>query len=107
VAAALLCVACTTLRPVEAPRDELQRRILSGGLLEPGDRVSVTTSDGARHELRVAYVDVDAGLIGGDGQTVRVAEIDALGKRQVSARKTAALAAGVFFGFLFALAGVP
>ena len=107
MAIALVCAACTTLRPVEAPREEIQRQILTGGLLKSGDRVRVTTTDGARHELRVAYVDERMGLVGSDGQTVRVQEIDALDKREVSAWNTAGLAAGLYFGFLFALAGVP
>jgi len=107
IAAALLCTSCTTLRPVEVAREEIQRQILSGTLLRTGDRVSLVTSDGARHELRVADVDVAKSLVVGGGQTVRVGEIDRLDKREVSALKTAALAAGLYFGFLFALAGVP
>jgi hypothetical protein len=103
----LLCAACTTLRPVQAPREEIQRQILDAGLLKPGDRVRIVTSDGTQHDLRVSYVDSNAGLVGGEGETVRIDEIDALDKRAVSAPRTAALAAGLFFGFLFALAGVP
>lgn len=103
----LVCVACTTLRPADAPREEIQRQILSASLLKPGDRVRVTTTDGTRHELRVAYVDERMGLVGSDGQTVRVQEIDTVDKREISAWKTAGLAAGLYFGFLFALAGVP
>jgi hypothetical protein len=106
-AISLLCVACTTLRPVEAPREELQRRILTAGLLETGDRVRLITNDGMQHELRVASVDVGAGLVRGEDQVVRIDEIEALDKREVSALRTAALAAGLYFGFLFALAGVP
>ena len=38
---ALASSACTTLKPTEATPEELQRELLSGTLIQPGDRVAV------------------------------------------------------------------
>ena len=106
-AIATLCAACTTLRPVEAPRDEIQRRILAEELLKPGDKIRVQTTDGTWHDLRVARVDVRAGVISGDDQAVRISDVEALDIRKVSAARTAWLAVGLYLGFQFALGGFP
>jgi len=99
---ALLTGACTSLRPIEAPREEVQRRILSEGLLEPGDRVRLVTADGMAHEFRVARVDVEAGVVSGGDETVRIADVTRLEKREVSALKTGLLIGIPLFGILTA-----
>jgi hypothetical protein len=94
----LLAAACTTLRPIDAPREEIQRQIMSGGLLKQGDKIRVVTSDGATHDLTVASVDAGQGVVTSEKETVRVADIASLEKRRFSALKTSLLAAGAFVG---------
>jgi hypothetical protein len=89
---------CTTLRPVDAPREEIQRRIVSGSLLKPGDKVRLVTSDGATHDFTVASVDPGQGVVTGGTETVQIADIASLEKRTFSALKTSLLAAGAFIG---------
>jgi hypothetical protein len=90
--------ACSTVKPVEAPPEELHRLITSEGLLEPGDRVQLTTADGIRHEFRIVSVDLDEGLIRGAEEAVPIADLIAVQTREVAVGKTTALAAGLYLG---------
>ena len=98
LAAVLLIVACTSLRPVAAPQQEIQRRILSGELLQPGDQVRVVTTDGVVQEFRVGEIKRDEGVLTGEGRTMQVADIVTIEKRERSWLKTGFLAAGVAVG---------
>jgi hypothetical protein len=94
----VLAAACTTLKPVAAPRDEIQRQIMSGALLKAGDKIRLVTSDGATHDLTVASVDPGRGVVAGEIESVRVADIASLEKRRFRALQTSLLAAGAFVG---------
>jgi hypothetical protein len=101
--------ACSTVKPVEAPPEELQRLITSENLLAPGDRVQLVTTDGSRHEFRVTSVNVDEGLIRGEDEAVPIADVIAAQTRKIAIGKTTALAAGLYFGIgvIIALALAP
>jgi hypothetical protein len=94
----LFAAACTTLRPVDALPEEIQRQIVSESLLKPGDKVRLVTNDGATHDFTVASVDPGQGVVNGEHEAVRISDIARLGKRTFSALKTGLLAAGAFFG---------
>jgi hypothetical protein len=88
--------ACTSFSPVEKPAD----RILSEGLLEPGDEVRVVTDDGNVHEFRVDEVNVGQGRLVGTQETVLVAKVVAIEKRAFSPMKTGILVGGLVLGIL-------
>jgi hypothetical protein len=94
VAVVLLACACTSLRPVDASREQLREQIRSGALLAPGDRIRVTTDDGAQQEFRIAEVRSDGTLVGKNHE-VPVDSIATLAKRTTSWIKT-----GVLLGLL-------
>ena len=71
---------CETMRPIEASPSELQKRINSGDLLKPGERVWVVTSDEKAH--RFVVTKVEAGLIVGPNEAVPVDQVMYLEKRQ-------------------------
>jgi hypothetical protein len=96
--AASAIAACSTVKPVEAPPEELRRLITSENLLAPGDRVQLVTTDGSRHEFRVTSVNIDEGLIRGEQEAVPIADVIALQTRKIAIGKTAALAAGLYVG---------
>jgi hypothetical protein len=80
-----------TFRPVDVQSDELQRRILAEGLLEPGDKVRLSTKEGVLHEFRVVAIDHENGALTGKDEVVRVDEIESLETRRVGWGKTGAL----------------
>jgi hypothetical protein len=91
----LVCVvpicSCTTFRPVAAEAGGLERRILTEGFLESGDRVRLSTKDGVVHEFRIVSIDREQRLLAGDKEVVRVEEIDSLERRELGWGKTGAL----------------
>jgi hypothetical protein len=87
---------CTTLQPIEGAANELQGRISSGGLLEVGDRVSIVTSDDRTHEFRILAI--SGGVIQGASDSVTVAEVVTLQKREFSRAKTCLLVGGIVLG---------
>jgi hypothetical protein len=87
---------CTTLQPIEGTANELQGRISSGGLLEVGDRVSIVTSDDRTHEFRIRAI--SDGLLQGASDSVTVAEVTTLQKREFSRGKTFLLVGGIVLG---------
>jgi hypothetical protein len=107
--ATMASAACSTVKPVEAPPEELQRLITSESLLAPGDRVQLVTTDGSRHEFRVTSVNVDEGLIRGEDEAVPIADVIAVQTRKIAIGKTTALAAGLYVGIgvIIALALAP
>ena len=100
---ALVCAAlggsgCTTLRPSVMSTDEIHRQIDSGELLKPGDKVRLATKDGAVHEFQVTAIKADEGLVVGRNETVRIADIVGVGKRELAIGKTIGLVIGIVGG---------
>ena len=91
IVAASLTFGCTTLHRVEGPPEQIQEQIRAGHLVAPGDRVRVTTRDGAAQSFRVAEVGSDGKLIGKDRKQVAIGDIVTLEKRQTSWIKTGLL----------------
>lgn len=87
------CAACTTLRPIEGNPAEIRQRIISGDLLEVGDRVSIVTKDENTHRLTVTAISPD--LIEGRTDSVPMNQIISLKKRTFSRGKTLALVGAV------------
>lgn len=56
IAFALLLGGCTSLKPVELPPEEVRSQVRSGQILQPGERVSLTTEDGTTHVFEVLEV---------------------------------------------------
>ena len=94
---ALLTSSYTTLQPSEATPQEVQRLILTGDLLKPGDRMKIVKTDRSVYEFRIESIDLDQGLVIGVNEQVRIDDIIALETRQVSIGKTALLAGGVAY----------
>jgi hypothetical protein len=97
---ALASSACTTLRPTEATPEELQRQLLFGELIQPGDRVRLVTADETVYEFRVAEIDLESGFVIGRDERVPIAEIVAVETREVSTGKTALLIGGVGYSVI-------
>jgi hypothetical protein len=98
VCAALGSCGCTTLRPSAMSTDEIHRQIDSGELLKPGDKVRLTTKDGAVHEFQVTAIKTDEGLVVGRNESVRIVDIVGLGKREFAIGKTVGLVIGIVGG---------
>ncbi len=99
-----LSSACTTLQPVEASPEEVQRLITDEQILEPGMRVRLVTIDETVHEFRVSEVDVEQGLVIGEQAQVPIADVVAVDTREVSVGRTALLVGGLGYGILALLA---
>jgi hypothetical protein len=95
---------CTTLRPTEASPDEIQRLILSEGLLKPGDKVRLVTTDETVHEFRVTEVNLEQGLVSGKDDSVPIAEIVGVGTREIAVGKTVGRTLGISTGVFIGLA---
>jgi len=98
VGAALCSYGCTTLRPSVLSTDEIRRQIDSGELLKPGDKVRLTTKDGAVHDFQVTAIDTVDGLVVGGKESVRVTDIVGVGKREIAVGKTIGLVIGIVGG---------
>jgi predicted membrane GTPase involved in stress response len=98
ICAALCSHGCTTLRPSVLSTDEIHRQIVSGELLKPGDKVRLTTKDGAVHDFQVTEIKTDEGLVVGHTESVRVADIVGVGKREIAVGKTIGLVIGIVGG---------
>jgi len=98
----LLCAAigsaCTTLRPVQVATDEAQQALASGQLLKPGDKVRVITRDGKAHEFAITAIDTADGTVKGPADSVRVADIVTVEKREPALGKTLGLVLGIVGG---------
>lgn len=89
----IICTGCTTLRPIDGNPAELRQRIYSGDLLKTGDRVVIVASDGRSH--RFAIKSIDAGVIRGRSESIRIEQVVSLQRRQFSRAKTTALVIGI------------
>ena len=104
----MLCLAlssgCTTLQPTEATPDEIQRRIVTEGLLAPGDKVQLVTADDAVHEFRITEINLEAGSVIGKNDAVPITEIVAVATREFAVGKTTALSIGISYGLAIGIA---
>ena len=109
LAAAVALSACTTLEPVKASPEEVQRMLISDELVKPGKRVRLVTADEVVYEFRVTEVDREQGFIVGEHQRVPISRIVAVDTREVSVGRTSLLAGGVGIGVaaLVAIALAP
>jgi hypothetical protein len=80
---------CTTLHPIANAPSDLSQHFNDGGVLQPGDRVIITTVKGVQHHLRVRSV--HDGVIYGDHDSVPFSEIASVYRRDFSATKTTIL----------------
>jgi lysophospholipase L1-like esterase len=78
---------CTTLHPIANAPSDLSQRFGDGGVLQPGDRVIITTLAGAKHRFRVRSV--RDGVIYGDRDSVAFSDIASIDRRDFSSPKTA------------------
>jgi hypothetical protein len=97
VLCAMACAACSALRPVETSTAAAQQQIASGQLLKPGDKVRLITADGKAHELTVTAIDAD-GTVEGKPESVRIADIVTVEKRELAVGKTTGLVLGIVIG---------
>lgn len=89
---------CTTLEPVAATPEEVQRQLLAGQLLEPGEVVRLVTTDEVVHKFKVLAVDIEQGVIRGRDDQVAIADVVALETSKVSVGRTTLLVGGVGIG---------
>jgi hypothetical protein len=80
---------CTTLHPIANAPTDLSQHFGDGGVLQPGDRVIITTVGGATHHLRIRSV--RDGVIYGDHDSVPLSEIVSIDRRDFSVTKTTIL----------------
>ena len=92
---------CTTLHPIANAPSDLSQHFSDGGVLQPGDRVIITTVAGATHHLRIRSV--RDGVIYGDHDSVPYSEIASIERRDFSATKTTILVV-VILGVVAAIA---
>lgn len=92
---------CTTLHPIANAPSDLSGHFGDGGVLQAGDRVTITTVVGAKHRLRIRSV--RDGVIYGDHDSVPFSEIASIDRRDFSATKTTILVV-VILGVVGALA---
>lgn len=104
LACALCGAACTTLKPIEATPDEVQSKLLTETIVQPGDRIRVVTSDGSVHKFRVTEIDHEQGLVLGKDQRIVVKEIVAVETREISMGRSSALAGGIGIGMMAIIA---
>lgn len=88
--------ACSTMNPVEMSPEEVQMKILSENILEPGKHAKIVTIDGRIHDIRVDSIDGESGTIETDSGDIPVIDIVAVETRDFSMGKTALLAAGSY-----------
>jgi hypothetical protein len=84
---------CTTLHPIANAPGDLSQHFGDGGVLQPGDRVIITTVAGTTHYLRIRSV--RDGVIYGDHDAIPFSEIASIDRRDISAEKTTILVAVV------------
>lgn len=94
--------ACTTMRPIDANPTDLSQRIAAGGLLKPGDRVTIETKDRQTYEFEVMVL--SATSIDGKHQSVRIDQVASIHKRVTSGKKTFLLAGLILIGGAFTVA---
>ncbi|MGH8238684.1 MAG: hypothetical protein ACREXP_16915 [Steroidobacteraceae bacterium] len=84
---AISMVGCTTIQPLTVNASQL------ASTLKPGDNVEVVTARGQQLSFKVENVD-DTGLQGA-GQRVAYNDIQSIGRKEISAGRTALVVLGV------------
>ncbi len=91
-AIALLLGGCTSLKPVESPPEELREQVRNGQIVRPGERVSLTTDDGATHVFDV--LEVTDSAVRGDAVSIPVDSIVSVRTQRADPARTALAAGG-------------
>ena len=111
----LLVSGCMRVEKPDHPPEALRDAIRGGELVQPGDRVAVTSVGGGEQVLVVAGIDIDNDTIRGAGAEIPIEEVTALEKREFSPVRTGlaglgvsavvviAVATSVFLGFIAGL----
>ena len=102
VLAALMLAGCTSLQQVPGEPAELRAQIRAGALVDPGDRIAVTTVDGNRYAFEVTRITAET--IAGEGVEVPIDRIAALRMERFDAGRTAGAAGGAVFSAYVAAA---
>jgi hypothetical protein len=89
---------CTTLRPIELSRSQVQEGISHGDLVHAGDNVKIITNDGKQHQFKV--ISVSDGYVKGEAVEIPIKDIDLIEKRRVSIGRTALLSGAGFLLFV-------
>ena len=101
----LFATGCTSLKPVELAPETLQEKILSGNIVNVGDRVKVVTADGVRSEFKVTAINENHIL--GKDIDIPIRDIVALETREFSGGKTSALVGGSLVWMYIILLSIP
>ena len=105
VCASIIClVGCTTLRPIIDRSSELQQRIVSEGLVKPGDHLQIATIDRKIHQLTV--ISIDANTIVGERESIAMNQIVSIERREFSLRRTLTLVGVTILGILVVIVAV-
>jgi hypothetical protein len=90
VPALIACtLGCTTLHPIANAPSDLSQHFNDGGVLQPGDRVIITTTKGVKHHFRVRSL--HDGVIYGEQDSVPLSEVASIDRQETSAAKTTVL----------------
>lgn len=103
---ALVLAACTSLKPLEIPPEQLQSMIARGEVIAVGDNVKIITNDGKQHHFKVT--EISGSFVSGKNDSISIPDIVALETREFSGGKTALLTGSVylFYVLLAAVASV-
>ncbi len=100
---AVTTVSCTTLTQVQ-PNLQGSADSKWDGAIQQGDKVELTTTNGAVHKFKVSQF--EQGIIKGGDQTINASDVTSVRKKLLSKGKTAAAVGGATVGgvVLFSLA---
>ena len=98
---AFILTGCTTLRPIQLSPEALQRNIMAGYLVKPGDEIKITTIEGKQHKFKV--ISITDGVIRGKDVEIPIKDISQAEKRTFSIGKTSGLVGGML-GVLYTAA---
>lgn len=91
------CSACTSFKPMDQQGGSNPAIATQLTLIDPGQRVRITTQSGQVHKFR--STNADATGISGDGVRIPAEDIAKLETRQFAVGKTLAIVGGVVFFF--------
>jgi predicted small lipoprotein YifL len=91
---ALALAACTSLKPLEIPPEQLQSMIAKGEVIAIGDNVKIITNDGKQHNFKVT--EISETVVSGKNAKISIPDIVALETREFSGGKTALLTGSVY-----------
>lgn len=91
----LVLCACSTFEAIEGSPEEVRRQIVSEHHLSVGDTVKIVTADATAHEFRITRIDVEEGSVSGEHDSVLLAEIISLEKRERGSWRKVNMAIGI------------